>query len=65
MPSLRRRSLKRVNLTSAKVVLGIRDYNGVPIIPPIVAAVKLAETLVDLHRAGLPFKSARGYWGNG
>lgn len=54
-------------LTSVLVseVLGMRDYDGVPVITPIVAAVKLAETLVDLQRAGLPYKSARGYWGVG
>lgn len=48
----------------AREVLGIRDIDGVPIVTPIIAAVKMVETLVDIGQAGIAIKSARGYWGS-
>jgi allantoin racemase len=42
---------------------GIDEIDGVPIITPLVAAVKAIETLVDLQKGGMRMKSNIGYWG--
>lgn len=42
---------------------GIHAIDGVPLVTPTVAAVKMVETLVRLKKSGLSFKSEKGYWG--
>jgi allantoin racemase len=42
---------------------GMMEIDGVPIITPIAAAVKMAESLVDLRKGGVKTKSSVGYWG--
>jgi allantoin racemase len=42
---------------------GVTEIDGVPIITPIVAAVKAIETLVDLQKNGMLIKSKVGFWG--
>jgi allantoin racemase len=42
---------------------GVTEIDGVPIITPLVAAVKAIETLVDLQKSGMRIKSDIGYWG--
>ncbi|MCG2633496.1 MAG: aspartate/glutamate racemase family protein [Gammaproteobacteria bacterium] len=39
---------------------GVTEIDGIPLIDPLVAGVKMAESLVDMQRAGLPVISRAG-----
>jgi allantoin racemase len=41
---------------------GVTDIEGVPIIDPELIALKIAELLVDLNKAGIPFISRKGLY---
>lgn len=41
---------------------GIRHVEDVPVIDPILVGIKVAEMLVDLHKAGIPIISRRGLY---
>jgi allantoin racemase len=38
---------------------GVLDVDGAAVVEPMIASLKLAETMVDLHKAGIPFISRR------
>ena len=38
------------------------DLEGVPVIDPMLAAIKFGELMVDLCKAGLPFVSRKGLY---
>lgn len=41
---------------------GVSEIDGVPIIDPVLVAVKLAEAMVDLNRKGIPIISRKGIY---
>lgn len=44
------------------VEAGVTEIDGVPILDPDGLVVKMAETLVDLHKLGIFSRSTAGYW---
>lgn len=49
-------------LSPALTQAGLRQVEGAPVIDPIIAGIKVAETLVDLGQAGFPTVSRRGFF---
>lgn len=41
---------------------GLRDVDGVPVVDPNLVSIKMAEMMVDLHKAGIPAISRKGIY---
>ena len=47
-------------MSPALTQAGLREIEGIPVIDPVIAGIKVLEMMVDLKRAGLPTVSRRG-----